>query len=189
MEQARAETISSIHLDMSKTLDMARIQAYKGHVNDAAKIFVKAIRIKREDKDIYYFLADILINDRRYNIAMDLLSKLPPDMDDIKKWELIGYCNEALGQDDEAEACAERMLALKNDCAAALYLKGKLAFKRRRVKDAEGYFLRAIEEDDAFGSAYSYLGLLKKKEGLHPSSHKQRSLGQLPQRGEGPRNL
>jgi len=67
--------------------------------------------------------------------------------------------------DDEAEECADRILAVDNGSAAAFYIKGKLAFKKGLVKVAEENFKQAIKGDKTFGPAYSFLGLLKKKEG------------------------
>jgi len=139
---------------------------YRGKVDPAVKMIIKGIKIFSANKDLSYALADILINERQYKGALEVLGRFPADADEHKRLELTGYCKEAIGLDDEARECADRLLALDNNSPAAFCLKSKLAIKKDFIKDAEGYLLQAIKADASFAPAYSCLGLLKKKAGL-----------------------
>ena len=152
--------------NISRILNHAQSQAYKGQVDKALKTLFKGIRISRDDKRLYYSLAEILINEKQYNAALEILGRVPSSAEELKKLQLTGYCKEALGQDDEAEECANKMLALDNNSAPAFYIKGKLTFKKGLIRESEGYLLQAIKANEGFGTAYSCLGLLKKKAGL-----------------------
>jgi GT2 family glycosyltransferase/lipopolysaccharide biosynthesis regulator YciM len=160
-----AET-ENLETNITGLLDYAKKMAYKGQLDNAVKTLLKGISISEDNKRIYYSLAEILINEKRWADALEMLSMLPADSGELKKLELAGCCKEALGHDAEAEQYACRMLDMNNRCAPAFFLKGKLALKKSLLNDAEGYFLQAITSDEAFGLAYSYLGLIKKIEGL-----------------------
>lgn len=153
--------------EVSELLDYTKRLVHKGQIDSAVKTLLKGVTISGNDKRIYYSLTEILINEKRYSAALEILSMFPADAAELKRLELTGCCKEALGQDDEAKQCAGRMLSLDHNYAPALFLKGKIAFNKSLIKDAEGYFLQAIRADGHFGPAYSYMGLIKKNEGLN----------------------
>jgi GT2 family glycosyltransferase/tetratricopeptide (TPR) repeat protein len=141
-------------------LKKADILAQKGQVDMAVKVLFEGIRLSPNNKNIYYAIAGILINDRQYNAAIGVLKEVPCDDDDPKKLELTGYCLEGLNQDDEAGEYADMLLDLDRDSAAALNLKGVVTRKKDREREAEDYFRKAIAADEGYGMAYSNLGAL-----------------------------
>jgi tetratricopeptide (TPR) repeat protein len=153
--------------DLSEVLKQARVMAHKGQIASAVKILVKGMEGHKANKDFCYCLAEILINERQHQLALNSLNDMPKDLNDLRRLELTGYCMEAIGRDEEACECTNRMLYLSKNFAPALFLKGKLAVKKGGTLDAEKNFLQAINTDDRFGPAYTCLGLLKKESGLY----------------------
>jgi len=62
---------------------------------------------------------------------------------DLQGLEYAGYAKEGLGLNDEAAAYADRILAINDRYAAALNLKGVLAYKKEDKEEATEYFQKA----------------------------------------------
>ncbi len=105
---------------------------HKDQLGQAIEIFLQAIRHSPDDKKVYHTLAEILIDAKRFKDALDALNEMPPDDQDLRKLELIGYGKEGLELYGEAEDYAERALSINPASAPALNLKGILAYKRER---------------------------------------------------------
>jgi tetratricopeptide (TPR) repeat protein len=75
--------------------------------------------------------------------------------------ELFGSCYEGLGRMDEANTCADRLLAIDPSSAPALNLKGTLAYKKGDRTAAERFFKRASESDPGYGEPLTNLGVMR----------------------------
>ncbi|RLG55319.1 MAG: hypothetical protein DRN95_07955, partial [Candidatus Hydrothermarchaeota archaeon] len=133
----------------------------KGHINNAVEILLEGIGLSTDDERPYYALVEILLNAKNYKDAIDVLNEMPPDEQDIKRLELLGYCKEGMDLNKEAMNIADQILALDGNSAAALNLKGILAFKQGDVKSAEDLFNRAIASDPGYGEPYTNLGAIR----------------------------
>ncbi len=151
--------------NVRRIIDETILLASKGFADRAVKILLKAIKTIKDNKDIIYCLADILLNEKQYAQALKILNTLPEENNTIKFLEIKAFCEEALGHDIDAGMTADRILSGKTVSPAALYIKGKLAIKNSMVSQANEYFTKATETDPAFGPAWSYLGLIKKNNG------------------------
>jgi len=136
----------------------------KGQTDDAVETALKAIGRFPRDKRAYYFLAQILINTKRYKDALDVLNEMPQDEDDVKSLELTGYCKEGMDQYDEAQDYANQALLLNPSSASAMNLKGVLAYNQDDNSKAEDFFKKAIEYDPGYGEPYTNLGAIRWEE-------------------------
>lgn len=160
----------SLPYDNSKTLntygirriiDKAILMAHKGSADKSVKILLKAMKTKKGNKDVIYCLADILMNEKQYTQALNILDTIPDKDNNIRCMEIKASCEYALGHDSTAENIANRMIASEIGSPVAFFIKGKLAFKNCMYNEAKVYFLKVVEEDKAFGPAWSYLGLIE----------------------------
>jgi len=121
-------------------------------------------------KDLYYSLAELLLENKRYQDAIGALNAMPSDEADARQFEIIGYCNEGLGLDNEAEQSVDKALSLTKS-ARTYNLKGILSFKKGNLEKAEAYFKNAMDCDPGYGEPYTNIGVLRwsmdqKQEGL-----------------------
>jgi O-antigen biosynthesis protein len=152
-------------------LEKANDLNHKDLIGQAIEAYLEALRHSPQDQKVYHALAEALINAKRYQDALDALSAIPPDEQDLRKLELIGYCEEGLELHGEAEEFADRVLSLNPDSAVAINLKGILAYKRGEKDTAENFFQKAVASDPGYAEPYTNLGVLKwaadqKQEGL-----------------------
>ena len=137
------------------------IQAYqRGNIDDAVEILLENLKLSPDHKPIYYCLCDLLINAKQYKDALDVINEMPQGDGDVKIIEMIGYCKEGMGLDQEALRHADHALSINNNSAAALNLKGLLSFKQNKIESAEDYFKKAIEADPGYGEPYTNLGAM-----------------------------
>ena len=130
----------------------------RGHIDNAVEILLEGIGLSPDDKRPYYALTEVLINSKQYKNAIEVLNEMPQDEKDIKRLELLGYCEEGMENTKEAQDYADRILSIDGNFTQALNLKGILAFKQGDIKSAEDYFNRAIESDPGYGEPYTNLG-------------------------------
>ena len=149
-------------------LDRAQEFKHRGQTDKAVQILLETLDSIHEEREIYYFLVEILIDIKKYDEALKILESIPDDSDtDISKLVLIGYCKEGLGLLTEAVGYAEQVLCLDTSNAAALNLKGILAYKQNHYQAAEELFRKAIKVDPGYGKPYCNLGLLNLATGQH----------------------
>ncbi|MDD5722993.1 MAG: glycosyltransferase [Syntrophales bacterium] len=130
-------------------------------IDGAIRTLIDRIGGSPDDTSLYYRLAEILIDSRRFKDALDALGSLPEDARGaVRTLELKGYGEEGLERYNEAGRCADRALALNASSVPALNLKGMLAHKRGDNPAAEEIFIRAINVDPGFGEAYTHRGIL-----------------------------
>ena len=134
-----------------------------GQVDRAVETVLVAIGTQPDDKRLYYALAEILLAAKRFKGAKDALNEIPPNSGNLDpdKLQLLGYAEEGLGNYDEARACANQLLGINPEHAAALNLKGILAFHDDDHDSAEKYFRRAIEANPGYGEPHTNIGILR----------------------------
>ncbi|OPY91262.1 MAG: SPBc2 prophage-derived glycosyltransferase SunS [Syntrophus sp. PtaU1.Bin208] len=159
-------------LAVVKAMELADDLYQKGKTDQAVETLINCIKLTPEAKEIYYELARIFIESRKYPEAWDVIGTIPEAAkDDLQSLEYAGYAKEGLGLDGEAAAYADRMLSLSKNHPAALNLKGVLAYKEGEKEKAADYFRKAINADPGYGEACTNLGVLcwsldKKEEAL-----------------------
>ena len=149
-----------------KAVEKANRAAEEGKIDLAVELFLQAIGLVPERKESYYKLAEMLVNTKRFQDALDVLNELPERDPDARQLALAACCKEGLDLLEEAEGYADRALELNRFGTSALNTKGIIAFRRDDKNAAESYFVRAMEMDPGFGEAYTNLGALKWTAGL-----------------------
>ncbi|MBI5849282.1 MAG: glycosyltransferase [Nitrospirae bacterium] len=128
-------------------------------IDQAIAALIEGIKYYPDANQIYYRLAEILIDSRLFNDALEALGAMADN--EPKRLALIGYCREGLDELDEADSYADKALSLDGGFAPALNLKGIVAYKQGSREAAEAFFLRAIDSDAGYGEPYSNLGVIK----------------------------
>ena len=93
---------------MLNALERTRNLNDKGQSNKAVDILLKCIGQFPDNIKPYYILAEILIDAKQFKDALDVLNEMPPEIQDMNKVVLIGYCKEGMEYYDEAESCARQ---------------------------------------------------------------------------------
>lgn len=137
-----------------------------GQVDSAVSILIAAIRQAPEEKELSFRLAEMLIEDKRFKDANDILEALPSGADP-RKFALSGICAEGLGQIQRAHEHAESALLLDPSNVQALNLKGTLAHRKGDEEAADRFFRKAMQVDPGFGETYTNLGALQWYSGEH----------------------
>jgi GT2 family glycosyltransferase/tetratricopeptide (TPR) repeat protein len=148
-----------------RIIDNSILLAQKGFADRAVKILLKAIKTIKENKDLIYCLADILMNEKQYDHALKILDTWLKEKNAIKFMEIKASCEEALGRDSDAAITTDMVLANNISSPVAFYIKGRLAIKNNMTFHAKECFTKATEAEPAFGPAFSYLGLMEKNNG------------------------
>ena len=148
-------------LAVLKARELANDFYSKGKMDQAIEALINCIKVIPDLKEIYYELARILIETKKFSEVWEVFETMPEAAkNDLKGLEYAGYAKEGLGLDDEAAAFMDRILAIKNEYPAALNLQGVLAFKKNEKDKAQNYFKKAIAADPGYGEAYTNLGVL-----------------------------
>jgi GT2 family glycosyltransferase len=112
----------------------------KGERGNAIAVLLDSIKHVPGEKVLSFKLAELLIEDRRFSEANDVLQRMPGEPNqDSERLALMGYCKKGLDIRDEAEEYADQALALNNSSPKALTLKGIIASEKGLV-DAEQFF-------------------------------------------------
>ena len=143
------------------TINRAHEFYRKGQMDEAIATLLEGIKQTPGEKGLYLNLVELLIESKRHKDAFELLEAMRPDDADTKKLVLKGCCEEGLGHNDKAEACADRALGFEPSMPQALNLKGVVVYKRGERDTAESFFKKAIESAPSFGESYTNLGVVK----------------------------
>jgi len=133
----------------------------KGDIEKATACLLSALKPAPGERSLYFKLAEMLTDEKRFQDAVDILEALNLNGSDSRQAALLGYCEEALGHDDKAREYSEHALAIDPRDALATNVLGVLAFKKGEQDAAEEYFRKAIELDPGLGESYTNLGALK----------------------------
>lgn len=108
----------------------------------------------------YRKLFELLLRSGACQEAQQLLTVPPHGVDPSLLLDLQARCHLVCGNDQAAQAAAERALANGGNRAAALVVLGTLAMRQGAVLQAETFYKQAIEQDPAWGEAWLALGML-----------------------------
>jgi GT2 family glycosyltransferase/Tfp pilus assembly protein PilF/SAM-dependent methyltransferase len=191
LNELEINNIANKKFQVLKILEQADQLNQKGQVDKAIDTLLSGIGLIPEDRRFFLALAEILIKAKRFQGALDTLNEISKVEDteivdsvngadrlnhepatgvsgsitlrdqEIKKLELLAYCEEGLENYKAAEEHAELVLSMNPSSANALNLKGILAYKQNEKELAEEFFNKAIESDPGYGEPYTNLGTLK----------------------------
>ena len=147
-----------------KALDMADQFHQKGEIDKAVNVILEGIGLAKDDRRLYYTLAEILLDSKRYKDAYDAITQMPGNATDIRALTLAGYCMDGLELPTEAGELADRILD-ENSYAPAMNLKGVIEYKRGEKDMALEWFRKTIECDPSYGEPYTNLGVTLWSEG------------------------
>ncbi len=155
------------NLSLIKCLEKAEILRQKGKYEDSVKEFIKAIQIKPDDVRIYYAFAEMLIGEKKYQDALDVLKQISVHEEDLKLLFLKARCYEGCELISEAEECIEKILSQDKSNIYALNLKGEMAYRKGNIIESERIFRTVIETNPSYGEPFTNLGVLKWSEGKY----------------------
>jgi len=145
----------SVYRKQLTAIEKGREAYQHGNIDAAVELFLEGIKLSPDNTQAYYGLAEMLTQAKNYKDAIDILREIPLNEEDVRRFELFGYCKEGMEIYDEALKYADRALSVKGGSAAALNLKGLLAYKQGEMRFAEDYFKKAIESDPGYGEPYT----------------------------------
>ncbi len=147
-------------LAVLKTMEFADDFYSKGNMDQAIEALINCIKLIPDDKEIYYELARIFIESKRFSEAWEVIGTMPDAAkDDLRCLALAGYAKEGLGLDIEATEYADKMLAQNEKYPEAFNLRGVLTYKKGEKEKAANDFQKAIDADPGYGEAYTNLGV------------------------------
>ncbi|MCX5815078.1 MAG: glycosyltransferase [Proteobacteria bacterium] len=142
----------------------------KGLLDESVQAIMEGIKYAPEEEELYYCLAEILLEEKQYEESIEAIRSLPEaGRSKARALEILGYCSYYTGRMEEAENYADRVLSFSNDSARALNLKGLMALKREDRKKAEVLFRQAIAADPCFAGSYVNMGTIK----WHNNEHRE----------------
>ncbi len=171
--ECRNEKYNALNVDGSITqrrmalnaMEKAEMLWEKDRVNDAVDVMLKAIEEYPGETEVSYALSEILIDAGLYNEAIEVLNEIPSDIQDLKRLELTGYCEDGLEFYDDAASKADQVLDIEPSSAHALNLKGILEYKQGKKHEALTLFNEAIESSQYYGEPYTNIGFMRWNEG------------------------
>ena len=157
--------ISSIHDAIQTLINKAHQLNQSGRPSLATEILSKAIEQAPQARALRCALAEILLENERYQEALTTLTQWETEDFDVRKALLECAGLQGVSRFQEAEDLVDRIIDRGGFSAAALNLKGGLLYRRHKKQAAEACFAGAIEKDPADGRAHLNLGLLKLEAG------------------------
>ncbi len=140
----------------------------QGLTDRAVEALIDCIKVAPEAEEIYYTLARIFIETKKFSEALEVFESMPESVrENLQGMACAGYGKEGLGLDDEAAAYADRMLLLDKTNPVALNLKGVLAYKKGDMDTAVDFFNKAIASDQGYGEPYTNIGVIRWAAGAH----------------------
>ncbi|MDD2338034.1 MAG: glycosyltransferase, partial [Geobacteraceae bacterium] len=144
-----------------KTLEKAEVLFHKGEPNKGIEaILQEGIKLIPTENRFYLFLAQKLIEEKRYQDALGVLGELPSGTNTGQVSLLCAYAHQGLGDISTTQALLQKTSALDGRQAAVHNLFGVLAFHDENITGAEDNFRKATEYDPGFAEAFTNLGAL-----------------------------
>jgi len=144
-------------------------QASQAHLEEesesAVELYLKGIGLYPGEPRLYLDLATLLVEAGQYADALATLREMPVEGRLETRDLLIGKCQRKMGQTDEADRTAERILATDARSAAGWWLKGASLAERGSIDKARAALQQSIAFDPGYGAAYALLGKLLSKAG------------------------
>ena len=124
------------------------------------ELLQKGIRVAPDDPAPYQALIDILMSEKRFQDALQVLPEMPSAASAAFKLEIAALCHCALGNNAAAETAARQTLADGEMHPLALIVLGTLAARRGDMAAAEAFFRRSIGEAPSCAKSWLSLGML-----------------------------
>jgi FkbM family methyltransferase len=145
-----------------KAIEKARELFGKDLIDQSITELMDGIARASGEKSLYVCLAEMMIEAKRFQDALDAIRATPGEAQgEVESILLSGYAQEGLGRLAEASACADRVLERTSGSGPAFNLKGLVAYKKGDRMAAEKFFTQAVEADPGYGEPYTNLGFLK----------------------------
>ncbi len=162
-----SSSLSGVNLALIKCLEKADIYRQKGRYEDSVREYIKAIQINPDDVKSYYAFAEMLVAEKKYQDALDVLKQSPALEEDLNLILLKALCFEGLELIPEAEECIDKILFYDKSNVYALNLKGQIAYKKGNVIESEKIFRHITELNPSYGEPFTNLGILRWSEGKY----------------------
>ena len=151
-----------------KTLEKADDFFHRGEVDKAIEtILQEGIKLIPTEERFYYFLAEKLIDEQRYQDALGVLSELPPGADKERVLLLKAHAHQGLGDNSTADDLFLEVLNSGECTAAVQNLRGILAYNAENRREAAEYFSKSIEQDPGFADSFTSLGVMAWSDGRY----------------------
>ncbi len=124
-------------------------------------VFQEMVRNFPDDQKTHELFIHMLMDSDRFEDAIQFITEASALRDDIWKLERIAYCHEAMENRAEAQSALSEIPSSETGSPFWLNLKGLLAYKDGRHKEASEFFSRAMEADPAFGESCTNLAFIK----------------------------
>ena len=149
--------VAIYHELTQKIMEQARQLQLRGEADTAATLLIQqGIAVAPEWPTPYLALVELLIGERRFEDALQVMPEMPPASDQAVKSEIETICHAGLGNDEAAiqAACQVR------ERPRVMVALGTLAARRGDLAGAEASFRRAIAADPCCASGWLSLGML-----------------------------
>ena len=133
----------------------------RDEIENGIKMLLEGVKHTPLEKESYYILVEMLINNKQFKDALGILNEIPFDDQDNKKPLLAGYIKEGMGEYQAAKDYVKEVLTSDHLSPIALNLEGILAYRGGDKVAAEKFFKKAIDSDPGYGDPYTNLGGLK----------------------------
>ena len=132
-----------------------------GEIDQAVdELLQKGIRVSKEDSAPYLALVDILLTNKLYLDALQVIPEMPETVPAATILALQAFCQEGLGEYDLAGQSAEATLALEPGNWRSLNVLGLIAHRNGALDIAVDYFERAMKEDPHAAEPVGHCGFL-----------------------------
>ena len=161
-----------------KAISTAYRLAMRGETDRAVEeLLQRGIRVSKDDPAPYLALVDILLMDKRFQNAWQVLPEMPPITPTATILTLQAVCQEGMEEYDLARQSAEKALEIEPENWRALNVLGLIAHRNGALDIAAEYFERAMKADPSAAEPVANCGVMRWAAG------KQRAGYELLQRG------
>ncbi len=151
---------------ISNAILLAEELNLKGDLEKSVKVLLEGISIYPDEVRLKESLVRILIENKKFLDASDILNSFPENYKNTPQWiEFFAEVSEGLNEDEKALDYINKALEINENSSRALNLKAVLMIKKGNFEEAEKYLIKAIESDRSYSEPYGNLGYLKWKNG------------------------
>lgn len=161
-----------------KTLEKAETHFQKGKPEKGIEtILQEGIKLIPSEERFYFFLAEKLVEEKRYQDALGVLGELPSKRQQNRIALLNAYIQEGLNDIAAARSALDEIRDNTACKASVNNLLGVLAYHEGDKEGAIQYFNAATQNDPGFAESYTNLGVLAW------SNERHQEAGELLERG------
>lgn len=135
------------------------VEAYqKDNFDEAIKLLMQGIQHLPYNPTPYFELAEILTQSNSFKDALNVITELPSEANELRKNEMLGYCSLGLNLDEDALQFAEHAISIDQKSAPAYNLLGLIALKHGNREKAASFFQQSAAADPGYGEPHANLG-------------------------------